>query len=303
MIKEFIGIGATVTEATDSAKKGLNAPELADVKTEIVEMPKKKILGLFGGSDAKVKAWYDDGKKAPDPKKKAPKPPVKKQTPKPVNDKKAPELKPEPKKQTEAPKVPIDFDLEPAKAYLLEMVKGLKVDDATIESSIVDGVVNMEIKCEDYGIVIGHRGETLDALQYLTSLYIKKSTDKSVRISLNVGNYREKRIETLKNLARKNASYVSRSGRRYTFEPMNPFERRVIHTTVQEIEGVESRSIGFNQDRRVVLEPTGGVRAQSRGNGNRYNKNNTSKQSNSSAAPKAERTSATKFGKIEVNKD
>ena len=149
----------------------------------------------------------------------------------------------------------------------------------------------------------------LDALQYLTSLQIKKQTDKYVRVALNVGNYREKRQETLKNLAKKNAAYVLRTGKRYTFEPMNPYERRILHTAIQEVEGVTSRSIGVDQNRRVVLEPEGGV-TNTGSDRERYNRGsrggrrggNRSAGSKPAAAPKADRADLPKFGKIEVPK-
>ncbi len=87
----------------------------------------------------------------------------------------------------------------------------------------------------------------------------------------------KKRVETLRHLARKEADYVARSGRRYTFEPMNPYERRIIHTTVQEIEGVESISVGYGQDRKVMLQPEGGVRYRSdRGGRRSYSDNGRS---------------------------
>ena len=152
-----------------------------------------------------------------------------------------------------------DADLNSACLYLKRLIEGLQVEDPQVAGILKDGLVEITIDCEDYGIIIGHRGETLDALQYLTSLQIKKQTDKYVRVALNVGNYREKRQETLKNLAKKNAAYVLRTGKRYTFEPMNPYERRILHTAIQEVEGVTSRSIGVDQNRRVVLEPEGGV--------------------------------------------
>lgn len=310
MIKEFIGTGKTVEEAAQVAKLGLNAPLTADVKVEIIAQPKKKILGLFGGADAQVKAYYDDGKK----EKKAPKKDSKKQAPK----KDAPKKADAPKKQApkkdapkkDAPKseepakekdYPQSVDLEYAKSYLADILTGLKVEDAKISAEYSQGVITMELDADDYGIVIGRRGETLDSIQYLLSLVMKKHSNGYVRVTINVGNYREKRNETLRNLAKKNAGYVLRTGRRYTFEPMNPYERRIIHTTVQTIEGVESKSIGYNQDRRVVLEPVGGVKP--RNNGNRRG----SKPAQTTAParePKADRADLPKFGKIEVpNKD
>ena len=202
-----------------------------------------------------------------------------------------------------------DADLNSACLYLKRLIEGLQVEDPQVAGILKDGLVEITIDCEDYGIIIGHRGETLDALQYLTSLQIKKQTDKYVRVALNVGNYREKRQETLKNLAKKNAAYVLRTGKRYTFEPMNPYERRILHTAIQEVEGVTSRSIGVDQNRRVVLEPEGGVTNTS-SDRERYNRGgrggrrggNRSAGSKPAAAPKADRADLPKFGKIEVPK-
>lgn len=310
MIKEFIGTGKTVEEATAAAKAGLHAPALADINVDIISLPKKKVLGLFGGKDAQVKVWYEDGKKERKPKQKkdAPKRADKKADKKPQPKKEAVK-KEAPKKsapKAEAPKAEAeetvkitaaDVDIDLAVAYLKTIISGLKIDDAEVKGAVVDGVLQMEISCEDYGIIIGRRGETLDALQYLTSLAVKKSCDKYVRVTIDVGNYREKRMETLRNLARKNANYVLRTGRRYTFEPMNPYERRIIHTTVQEINGVESVSVGYGQDRKVMLQSTNGGR-------NNYRRNNTSSAAPAKkAAPKSDRADLPKFGKIEVKKD
>ncbi len=316
MIKEFIATGKTIEEAAQLAKLGLAAPLTADIKVETVEMPKKGFLGI-GSRPAKVKASYDDGKK----EKKAPKKnPAKKQEAKKDTPKQAPKQAPAakkaaPKKTAEKPAAPApakkeaktepkkenDFpnsvDLEYAKEYLAAIVKGLNIDDAKISAVYEDGVINMELECEDYGIVIGRRGETLDSIQYLLSLAMKKSSNGYVRVVINIGNYREKRNETLRHLAKKNASYVLRTGRRYTFEPMNPYERRIIHTTVQEIEGVESRSIGYNQDRRVMIEPEGGVKPRT--NGIRR----SSRPQTAAPVKKAERAAGPKFGRIDVNKE
>lgn len=319
MIKESIATGKTVEDATMAAKLELNAPLTADIKVEVIEMPKKKILGLFGGSDAKVKVSYDDGakeKKAPkknasnrkqESKNQAPKKQVKNEAPKkqkPENkpeQKNAPapakkEVKTEPKKEND---FALSVDLEYAKKYLEEILRGLKIDDAKITAQYNEGVITMDLECEEYGIIIGRRGETLDAIQYLLSLAMKKNSNGYVRVSINIGDYREKRNETLRHLAQKNSQYVLRTGRRYTFEPMNPYERRVIHTAVQEIEGVVSSSIGMNQDRRVVIEPEGGVKPRSNGGRNR---GRSSAPSAPARAPKADRTDIPKFGKIEVNK-
>lgn len=308
MIKEFIGTGKTIEEATEAAKIGLNAPATADVKIEVVAMPeKKKFFGLFGGSDAQVKASYDDGKRAKKPqprKKEKAAAPEKKQAERkaPAAVKEAPKAEKPEEKITEK-----DIDLEYAKAYLKTMLDGFNIEDVQLSAAVVDGVVEMTIECADYGIIIGRRGETLDALQYLTSLAIKNKTEKYVRVSLNVGDYRAKREETLRALAEKDAAYVLRTGRRYTFEPMNPYERRIIHTAVQEIEGVTSRSVGSGMDRKVIIEPEGGVKYQRRDSRKGGYRRKPAASAPAAPSPdreqRVDRAGIPKFGKIEVNKD
>lgn len=306
MIKEFIGTGKTIDEATLAAKTGLNAPMTADVKIEVVVMPKKKVLGLFGGCDAQVKASYDDGKrekKQPKPKKSRPVQEKKPAPKKPDAPKKAPQ--PEKQEQKIEKISDSDIDLDYVCAYLKTMIDSFKVEDAKITAKIVDGVVEVDVDCDDYGIIIGRRGETLDALQYLTSLAIKKKTDKYARVTLNVGDYRAKREQTLRALAVKNANYVLRTGRRYTFEPMNPYERRIIHTAVQEVEGVISRSVGNGMDRKVLIEPEGGVRYSNSRGGRRSGgrSNYTPSKPDPNREKKVDRADIPKFGKIEVSKD
>ena len=327
MKKEYIATGKTIEEAIENAKSGLNAPEkfAFDVHTEVIESPRKKILGLFGGAPAKVKAFYDDGvseKKAKNKKQKnkkqnnkqnkpaqnQPKKEAQKQNAKKEQPKNEAPKQPE-KKAAPAPEAKKDYpssvDLDYAKAYFADIVKGLMIENPGIDAKYNEGVITIDLSCEDYGIIIGRRGETLDSIQYLMSLAMKKRSNAYVRVAINVGNYREKRNETLRHLAEKNSAYVLRTKRRYTFEPMNPYERRVIHTAVQEIEGVESRSIGSNQDRRVIIEPVGGaVKPQKRDN--RGRRNDRPKATTSAPAdytPKADRADLPKFGKIEVNKE
>lgn len=312
MIKEFIATGKTIEEATLSAKTGLNAPLTADVKIEVIEMPKKKVLGLFGGADAKVKASYDDGVKEKKPNKPKQKP-KKENAPKKANDKADKKAQPkktaEPKAQApkaDKPKITdSDIDLDYVCNYLKTIIDSFKVEDAKITAKVNDGVVEVNIECEEHGIIIGRRGETLDALQYLTSLAIKNSTSKYARVTINIGDYRDRREDTLKALAKKNANYVLRSGRRYGFEPMNPYERRIIHTAVSEIDGVISRSVGSGTDRRVIIEPEGGVKNNNRG-GRRGGRSNAPKPApvDPNREKRVDRADIPKFGKIEVpNKD
>lgn len=317
MIKEFIGTGKTIEEATLAAKAGLNAPITADIKIEIVAMPKKKVLGLFGGSDAQVKASFEDNRKERKTANfKAPRKPNDKRVPlynksydeqekeKPKAKKAKPAQEAKPKKAHQEYKLDssINIDLDYVTSYLKTILDGFKIDDAKIEAALNNDAVEIDIQTESIGIIIGHRGETLDAIQYLISLAIKRTTDTYVRVIVNVGNYRDKREKTLKALAEKNANYVLKTGRRYGFEPMNPYERRIIHTTVQEIEGVTSRSVGSGVDRRVLIEPIGGVRD----NGG-HRRNSRAPKAPVAADPNREkrvdRADIPKFGKIEVNKD
>ena len=254
----------------------LNAPLDADVKVEIVTFPKKKILGIFGGADAQVKAYYDDGKA--EPKKEAPKAPKKQPQDKPKS--KAPEKKQpkkeapkkEPKKEApkkeEAPAVDlstIEAKETPATNYLKSILEGMGFSGVSVTAKETEEDIFFEINCEeDYGNIIGRRGETLDALQYLTRLFVNRFEDNNKRVALNVGDYRSRREETLRALAKRQANKVLKYKKSTALEPMNPYERRIIHTAIQEIEGVTSHSVGEGDRRRVVITPEGGER---KGNG------------------------------------
>lgn len=145
--------------------------------------------------------------------------------------------------------------------YLKRVLEGMGIPDVTVKEIQEDNHYRLDLDCgENHGAIIGRRGETLDALQYLTSLVANRGAEEYIRISLNVGDYREKRDETLRGLARKNANQVLKYGRNVVLEPMNPYERRVIHTAIQEIEGVQSHSIGSDSDRRVVISLEEGVK-------------------------------------------
>ncbi len=278
MIHEATATGATVEEALSNARAALNAPALADVHTEIISMPTKKILGLFGGSPAKARAYYETPdapeKKAPVKKaEKAPKAAPKAEKKEAVKAEKKEAVKAEkaeaPKAEVnEAVKTPVDVasskSISAAVDYITAVVKGMGVENIDIQAlRTQENEIILELDCgEDYGIVIGRRGETLDSIQYLTRLVANKTKldGEYSRISINVGNYREKRKNTLRELAKKNSEKVLKYGRNVTFEPMNPYERRIIHTAVQEIEGVTSHSVGADASRRVVITLAEGVK-------------------------------------------
>ncbi len=140
-----------------------------------------------------------------------------------------------------------------AKAYLEKVLTELGAQDFRIDVIEKDDITVLDVVGDKLGIVIGRRGETLDALQYLSILASNRHSEPYCRITVDCNGYRDKRVETLKALAERTANKVLRQGRRITLEPMNPYERRIIHSKVAEIEGVYSNSIGEEPYRKVVI--------------------------------------------------
>lgn len=271
MIREATGYGDTVNEARENAIAALGADIEEEVQFEILETPKKKILGLFGGSKAQVRAYIE----LPDPKpakakknvKKAEKP-AKTENKPPLPKKEAPkkEKKAEPKKSSveedfgnavDASEIPADTKAGKAIAYIKTVLAGLGCEEVSIKAAVKDDGAFIVLDGEGLGAVIGHRGETLDAIQYLSNLAANNGGG-YYKISVNIGNYRQKREQTLTSLAKRISEQVIRTGRSRRLEPMNPYERRIIHTAVQEIKGVTSASVGEGAGRRVVISPEGG---------------------------------------------
>ncbi len=127
-----------------------------------------------------------------------------------------------------------------------------------------NGELAYTLEGENLGVLIGHHGEVLDALQYLLSLVTNRHGEDFVRVTVDIENYRSKRENALKALARKTAARVKKTGRNVTFEPMSAYERRIIHSQAQEIGGVQTHSIGSGEERRVVMSPEGGVKKETR---------------------------------------
>ncbi len=145
--------------------------------------------------------------------------------------------------------------LECAKNYLSGILDNLGIGSYEINAEEVEGGAVINIEGDDIGFIIGHRGETLDALQYLTGLVANHVDNEYYRISINIGNYREKREKTLEILGRKLAFKACKTGMKTSLEPMNPYERRIIHTAVQKVRGAISWSEGENLQRHVVIGP------------------------------------------------
>ena len=180
------------------------------------------------------------------------------------------------KVSVEIPQEKIDI----CKGFLEKVLKNMEVDcDLNIKTA--DGGIFIDILSDGSGTIIGRRGETLDSLQYLCSLVVNKSEGDYIRITLDSCGYREKRTETLKQLAQKISSKVIRTGRSTVLEPMNPYERRVIHSEVAGIEGVNSKSIGDEPYRKVIISSVNGQRGGYRKGGHGKGKGNRHHESRS----------------------
>ena len=147
-----------------------------------------------------------------------------------------------------------------------------------IEEDMENRTINIDLSGEDMGVLIGKRGQTLDSLQYLVSLVINKDEEEYIRVKMDTENYRQRRKDTLENLAKNIAFKVKRTGKPVTLEPMNPYERRVIHSALQNDRYVETHSEGEEPFRRVVVTLKEGVRI--RDNNNRHRRFNNNRSSN-----------------------
>lgn len=254
MIKEAHGFGNTIDEAREEAMLKLAAPEGADVQFEVVATPKKKTLGLFGGNKAEVKAYIELPDEKPAKKAKKAEKAVKTEVPQ------KPAKQPKAKKETELnfPE-PVDSGkIDPSSKaaiavnYIRTVLDSLHCGEVKIKVAEKENAALILLNGEDVGVIIGRRGETLDALQYLAGLAANNGGG-YYKVTLNIGNYREKREETLKSLAARVSAQVLKVGKCRALEPMNPYERRIIHTAVQDIEGVYSGSFGEGENRRVVI--------------------------------------------------
>lgn len=258
MIKEAIKTAPTIEDAKMAALLELGLTEEDEYTIEVLKTPVKKTLGLFGGSPAEVKITVEvpdlpkprEIKEEKKPARKQadsrPTPQAEKKQEKPVQTEKKPDLK-----ETD--------EYQKTAVYIAEIVKGLGLPSCEVKTYADAEEIEFELDCgEDYGIVIGRRGETLDAIQYLARMVVNRGATGYKRVSINVGNYREKRANALVALAKKNAARALKTGRNVTLEPMNPYERRIIHTAVQEVSGVNSFSVGQDLERRVVIAPEDG---------------------------------------------
>ncbi len=281
----------TVEEAMALAAKDFGR-SISEIKFKVIDEGKKGFLGI-GKSDAKVEATYGSAaapvKTAPAEKKaesvkEAVKETVKaaaetvkpaekteaKPSEAPAAEEKAPE-EAAPAETAEAPAEEEDYSLDNftliedealinpkvklAIDYTESILRAMGVDAKfTVYQNETGAVVNVD--SDNNGTIIGRRGETLDAIQYLCSIIANKGDKDYFRITIDCLGYRGKRKETLEALAAKVAKSVLRTGRSQPLEPMNPYERRVIHSAISKIEGVASRSVGEEPYRKIIISST-----------------------------------------------
>ena len=188
------------------------------------------------------------------PEKKTEKKPAKEHshTKKNVREEK-PEVKSEPKKEVELAKVEPQT-IETCEKFIYDVMNAMGMDDVKV-TSVVDeeGALSINMEGSNMGILIGKRGQTLDSLQYLTNRVANKMQDGYVRVKLDTEDYRRRRKETLENLAKNIAHKVKRTRKTVSLEPMNPYERRIIHSALQSDPAVSTHSEGEEPYRRVVV--------------------------------------------------
>ncbi len=177
---------------------------------------------------------------------------------KPRGDKKRESAEPR-EKEVKAPAIAYSEELakeNDAAIFLSELLKKMNIE-ATVEAAETEDGLRLNIVSTTDGLLIGRRGETLDAIQYIVSLYVNKDRRENGyrRVSVDTEGYRARREETLRRLARKNAAQVARTGRAVAMEPMNPYERRVLHSALQGFRGVTTHSEGEEPNRRVIITP------------------------------------------------
>ena len=281
MIKEVIALGKDITEAKENARIALGADELADVQYEILHAGTKGLLGFFV-KPARVKATIELPDSAPKRPARPERSEKKPQAPRENNHQQksgdAPrrngnkgEHKPQPQKNASPKKRSEIVPENEIKLTLIEkadgedrsldfvktLIKNLGIDAEAKLYAAEDGSRRIILSGESASILIGHHGDTLDSLQYLANLASAQPNASGERdhsrVTIDIEGYRAKREEALRALARRMAEKSLRNKRNVTLEPMNPYERRIIHDEVSTIEGVMTSSIGSDTSRRVVI--------------------------------------------------
>ena len=267
--------GKTIDDAIIEAATSLGVAS-TDLETEVVFKGSMGFLGI-GAKPAVIKARpkkvdpmddiLSDTVSGVKEEKKAEKKPEKKpekkaEAFKPEKKEKAPKeaapktesVKAETAKEDTQPVVIDDSIIDDTKEYLKKLFAAMELEaDINVDLDRDTRTLNIDVEGPEMGIIIGKRGQTLDSLQYLINLYVNKKSNTHIRVKLDTENYRERRKETLETLAKNIAFKVKKSRRSFTLEPMNPYERRIIHSTLQGEKYIATKSEGEEPYRRVVV--------------------------------------------------
>lgn len=254
MIKEHISSGKTIDDAVDIGLESIGLDRDDDVSIEVLETPSKGFLGI-GSTLAKVKLSYEvpDEKQPESVTAQAKAAPPKKEK---IVKKEAVQQEVKETIKKEGQSSLTEAELSFVKVFVTELMAKMKIENCTVtvEEKTEDASIAVSVSGDAGGAIIGRHGETLDALQYIISLFVNKNKDRAfVRVNFDAENYREKRKETLERLARQKASIAVKKKGTIAMEPMQAYERRIIHASLQDFENITTYSVGEEPRRRVVI--------------------------------------------------
>ena len=238
--------GKTEEAAIAAALEQLGLPR-EEVSVEVLELAKTGFLGI-GGTPARIKVTYE----APDEPKEVPAVPVKEEEPAPAAETQ-PAQEPEQQAIHETGDAEGDDRTEKIVSFLTGLLERMEVAATPKVCLDEEGNYLVELVGENLGAIIGRRGETLDAIQQLTGYAVNSGQAKRVRVRIDAEGYRAKREQSLERMAHRTADKAVRYRRNVTLEPMNAYERHVIHTALQDREDVTTYSIGTEPNRRTVV--------------------------------------------------
>ena len=258
----FLGFGATPAKVQVTYEAPDPVPEAPKVALSSASRSKPKAAAPAKKPEPKVEVKPEPKAEAPKVKEEAPKAPKQEapKAPKAPKQEKAPR-QPKAPKEVKAPAAPKTYaaaeagsteeKIEQFLKGLLEHMGSTAVPHAWKES---EDTYKVDLVGDDLGYLIGRRGDTLDAIQHLCNYSVKRGVEGHIRINVDAEAYREKREDSLRRYARKKAQQVLKARRRTTLEPMNAYERHVIHATLQEMDNITTHSTGTEPNRRVVIE-------------------------------------------------
>lgn len=274
MFKSIEATGKTIDLAIQAGLEKLQM-DRDSVSVEVLEQPRSGFFGI-GASPAKVSLTYEIPDPEPEKKPEPPKPVAKPKAEKPAAEPKAekaenakpektekpkPEPKPRAEKPKPQPKEPVEIPAPAAEGtveakietFLKGLLEHMGSDAVPSCTKTGDDTYAVELIGNSLGMLIGRRGDTLDAIQHITNYAINHGQNKRIRINVDAENYRKKREESLVRLAEKVAGKVVRNRRNITLEPMNAYERHVIHAALQDYPDVTTYSTGTEPGRRIVV--------------------------------------------------